>query len=102
MDSRRYRWPVSPAPPFASLKPNLALRQHRLQTPKHNRERFPIILNTRLGLLAPVQAIDERPANSRPVPIQKPLAALLRMSDRSTGLASRGADGDLPDCCLLI
>jgi hypothetical protein len=42
-----------------SRKPNLALRQHRLKTPKHNRERLPIILDTRLGLLAPIQAIDK-------------------------------------------
>ena len=50
---------LSPPRPLASCKPNLALRQHRLQTPKHNRERLPIILNTRLRLLAPVEAIDE-------------------------------------------
>jgi len=50
---------LSPPRPLASCKPHLALRQHRLQTPKHNRERLPIILNTRLRLLAPVEAIDE-------------------------------------------
>jgi hypothetical protein len=59
--ARPFTFHLSPRRPslHASRKPNLALRQHRLQTPKHDRERLPIILNSRLGLLAPVQAIDE-------------------------------------------
>jgi hypothetical protein len=44
--------------PVAS-QTNLHLLQHRLQTPKHHSERFAIIFDARLGLLAASDAVDE-------------------------------------------
>jgi hypothetical protein len=54
-----HRLARSPIRRRSSRKPNLAPRQHRLQTPKDNRERLPIIRNARFGLLAASDAIDE-------------------------------------------